>query len=223
MASTADVFFPRELDAKSFYNTPEKLTDYGTYQSWINYDDGERKEKTIYIQSPWMFNIFGIGTSQPKEGEEPSYSIEPSLGRKESRTESMDEFRQFFTDYDDRMIEIACDNPQWFDKNTKNEKLDPALAKAFYKSCVRENVNPETGEEYPNTMRFKIPRATNKDGTPGEFLVQIFDETNPEEPVIIDTPDELFAACPQYGLVRVIFRVKSTWIGIWTRKCGWSI
>ena len=206
-------YFARELSADGIIFSDIKVGKFNNKSVWMNYDGGSGniKEKRLNMQTPVMFNVFGVNDGKFEEGQDLKPQMQLSFGRQE--TNSMKQFHQFFKEVDDLVINAAMKNSkEWLGMS----KLDRALAEAFYTPIVRQAVNSKTGETmlddegnpYPDSIRFKI--NTNKKDDDICISLEVYDNNGGKIPVT--SFEDLTDAAPKSGRVRIIFHLASVWL-----------
>jgi hypothetical protein len=193
------------------FNDP-KPSGHGGQTIYTNYQKDGRSTKTCLIQSPWLYNPFGLNSSPPQPGEDPKYYIELSFGN--APTAYVEDFHNKMKATDKRVIDAAIENQQTWLARTD---VDQEYIDEFYKPIVRVYKNKEkkaTGD-YPDTIRFKVPYYTNKkdneegaDSSPFADL-EVYDANRNRIP--LNTIDDLRAALGKGNRVRVITQFHSIW------------
>lgn len=198
------------------YNEP-KPSGHGGQTIYVNYTKDGQLHKACQIQTPFLYNPFGLNSSPPQEGEEPKYYVELSFGNAPSAY--VEEFHNKMKGLDQNIIDNGIKNQRtWLGKTD----VDQEYVDQFYKPIVRVYRNKEkiaTGE-FPNTIRFKIPYYNNTGaaGEDGEVAhaagvnfsdMEVYDANRNLIP--ITSIDELREALGKGNRVRVISQLHSVW------------
>ena len=184
-----------------------KTNEHGGQAMYINLKRDGRLVKDTLIQSPWMFNPFGLTTSMvTNEGERLKYYVELSFGNAPSAY--VEDFHNKMRAMDDKVREAAKANgPAW----GLGADVDDEYLSEFFKPSVRVYKNKEkvaTGE-YSDMLRFKVPYYQNEDGSNSFGDLELYDAN--KQRITFTTIDELKAALGRSNRVRVIGRAHSVW------------
>lgn len=198
------------------FNDP-KPSGHGGQTIYVNYMKDGRVNKSCLIQTPWLYNPFGLNSSPPQPGEDPKYYVELSFGN--APTEYVSDFHNKMKAIDQRVIKTAIENQQTWLASTE---VDDEYIQMFYKPVVRAYKNKEkvaTGE-YPDTLRFKVPFYKNgvEEGAeeggaagPGESFAdfEVYDANRNR--IQITNIEDLRAALGKGNRVRAIAQCHSVW------------
>lgn len=204
-----------DLDINGLIFNDPKPSGHGGQTIYVNYQKDARKHKVCQLQTPWMYNPFGLNSSPPQAGEEPKYSVECSFGNAPSAY--MEEFHAKMRALDQHVIAAAIKNQRSWLQRTD---VDDEYIQEFYKPVVRPYKNKEkkaTGE-FPDTIRFKIPYygAKTGDAESGEGAqeesfsdFEVYDESRQRIP--IDSIETLKTVLGKGNRLRVIAQCHSVW------------
>lgn len=195
------------------FNAP-KPSGHGGQTIYVNYkDDQNRQHKVCQIQTPWMYNPFGLTDTArfQKEGEQAKYFLELSFGNAPSAY--MEDFHGKMNGLDQHIIAAGIEHQrEWLNET----EVDEEYIAQFYKPIVRRDRNKETNEptgEYPDTIRFKIPHYINQeeDGTVTESFsdMQVYDGNRNR--IEINSIEDLKAAVGKNNRIRAIVQFHSVW------------
>lgn len=199
----------RDLDVKNqFVFSEPKINEHKGKAMYINVKHEGKTHKEALIQTPWMFNPFGITTSMQTTPNDPlKYFLDLSFGTAPS--EYCESFHGNMKLLDEHVKESACDNSRkWLGKPS----LDEEYLGEFYKPIVRQYRNKETKQptgEFPDTVKFKIPFYQNDDGTTSFGELEVYDSQRNKIPIA--TIDDLKNAVGRSNRVRAIVKAHSVW------------
>lgn len=194
-----------------------KTNAHGGTTMYANYAHEGKVLRTTYLQTPFMYNPFGINL-KPMDESKPKYHLELSFGSQQS--EYMQQFHQKMRRLDERFKETVREKAESFLGET--EELDEEYFAEFHKPVVRPYTkkNPETNVreatgEFPDTIRFKIPYYLQEDGSVSWGPLRVFDATRIQEPdkgrVQFDTIEDLAKILGKGNKVRAIVQLRSGW------------
>jgi hypothetical protein len=174
---------------------------------FINVERDGKKHKDCLIQTPWMFNPFGMTTSMKTDDNAPSkYYLELSFGT--APTAYVEDFHQKLTNFDQLVRSAAVTNcRQWLSV----PELDDEYCDEFYKPIVRVYKNKDkvaTGD-YPDTLKFKIPYYLNEDGNVSFGNLEVYNAKKEKQD--FTTIDELKNLIGRSNRVRAIVKAHSVW------------
>jgi hypothetical protein len=202
-----------DLDVSGVSFAEPKPSGHGGQTIYINYEKEGRRHKSCDIQSPWLYNPFGLNTSPIQEGEQPKYYVELSFGNAPSAYVA--DFHAKMQALDRHVTATAIEKQvQWLGK----EDIDDEYLEEFYKKIVRpyRNKDKEATGEFPDTVRFKVPHYINTNEETGETSesfgdLEVYDATNKDDPIPIANVDDLKNALGRGNRVRVIVQCHSVW------------
>ncbi len=208
-----------DLDTKGIIFNEPKPSGHGGQTIYVNYQKDDKMHKTCLIQTPWLYNPFGLNSSPAQPGEEPKYYIEPSFGT--APTTYVQDFQNKMKALDQHVINSAITNQKTWLSRTD---IDDEYIEEFYKTIVRPYKNKEkkaTGE-YPDTVRFKIPYYTkSENGGAGDgdddaasptstfSDMEVYDANR--QKVVINSIDDLRSAIGKGNRIRAIVQCHSVW------------
>jgi len=193
-----------------------KPSGHGGQTIFVNYKDDEgHMHKACQIQTPWLFNPFGLNTSPIQEGEKPKYYVELSFGN--APTAYVEEFHGKMKRLDDHVAQSAIDNQlEWLGKSDIDAEYREEFLRENYKAIVRpyRNKQKEATGEFPDTIRFKVPHYINKDEETGEESesfgdLEVYDAD--QNPIPIRCIEDLKNALGRGNRVRTIVQCHSVW------------
>lgn len=184
-----------------------KANEHGGQAMYINVKRDGRVIKDTLIQTPWMFNPFGMTTSMvTNEGERLKYYVELSFGNAPSAY--VEDFHNKMAAMDEKVRDTAKVNGiAW----GLGSEVDDEYLSEFYKPIVRKYKNKEKVEtgEFPDMLRFKVPYYLNDDGTDSFGDLELYDAN--KNRISFTTIDELKTAFGRSNRVRVIAKAHSIW------------
>lgn len=202
-----------DLDVNGVSFNDPKPSGHGGQVIYVNYQetDNGRKHKQCLLQTPWMYNPFGLGTSPVQDGEQPKYYVQLSFGNAPSQY--VEDFHEKMKSLDTHVCQSAIQNQRaWFSRTD----VDDEYISEFFKPTVKPYKNKEKEEtgEYPDTIRFKVPHYINKDEETGEETesfsdLEVYDAEKNRVP--ITCIDDLRNALGRGNRLRVIVQCHSVW------------
>lgn len=197
-----------DLDVHDLRFSDPVANDYGGKAMYINVEKDGRKHKETLIQTPWMYNPFGLTHSMidPNEEEQQlKYYVELSFGSAPS--EYVQDFHKKMHQMDEFVQQSAREHSnEWL---SRGEVSDEYLTE-FYKPIVRpyKNKQKEATGEFPDMLRFKVPYYVNPDGVSFGDM-EIYNAQ--AERIEVRDIEELKAALGRSNRVRVIVKAHSVW------------
>jgi hypothetical protein len=198
-----------DLDINELRFSDPIPNEYHGKAMYINVEhDGKRHKETL-LQTPWMYNPFGLTHSMidpnADEDQQLKYYVELSFGS--APTEYVKDFHNKMKDMDTYVQEAATTNSS--DWLSRPEVSDEYLQE-FYKPIVRpyKNKQKEATGEFPDMLRFKVPYYINKDGVSFGNL-EVYDAS--ANRIEIHDIEELKTALGRSNRVRCIVKAHSVW------------
>lgn len=196
-----------DLDISQISFSDPKANEHGGKAMYINVKKDGKVHKECLIQTPWMFNPFGMTTSMDTgDGSQPKYYVELSFGNQP--TEYLESFHQNMKGFDRHVQDAGIANSRtWLSEAS----IDQEYLDEFYKPIVRPYKNKAkvaTGE-YPDMIKFKVPLYINDDGSSSFGDLEVYDERKTR--VEFSNIDELKAAVGRSNRVRAIVKAHSVW------------
>jgi hypothetical protein len=142
----------KDFDPSKVNFTTAKVMGSGAKIFFLEYNGGP-----LIIQSPEMPLTFDAQVYE--DGPTAKYSVKTSLNMS---NEQCKEFYEKMSLFDDRLKQLGKENSQeWFKKkNMSDEVID-----SMYTKCVKEHIDPESGEpsgRYPPAFAFKVKKKDDK-------------------------------------------------------------
>lgn len=194
---------------------------HGGQTIYVNYEKDGRLNKMCQLQTPWLYNPFGLNQSPEAAGETPKYYVELSMGNAPSAY--VQSFHDKMKALDQHVIDSAKANSRsWLSRAA----MDDEYVQTFYKPIVRQyhkKVKGDDGQvqkvasgDYPDTIRFKVPHYINEaeEGAEGGSTesfsdLQIYDAQKNRIPIA--NIEELKTALGRGNRVRAIAQCHSVW------------
>jgi hypothetical protein len=201
-----------DLDINGIIFNDPKPSGHGGQTIYANYQKDGRTHKSCLLQTPWMYNPFGLNASPPQPGEDPKYSVELSFGN--SPSAYLQEFHDKMKSLDRHVVTGAITNQRtWLGRTD----IDEDYIQEFYKPVVRayKNKDKKATGEYPDTMRFKIPYyAGGAEDDPQQQQqrfsdLEVYDGEKNRIPV--NSIDDLRTALGKGNRLRMIAQCHSVW------------
>jgi hypothetical protein len=193
----------RDFDARSqiVFGQP-KANEHQGKTIYIGTKKDGKITKEGYLQSPWMFNLFGVTTSmKTNDNEKVKYYLETSFGQ--SPSAYVEEFHRKMMDLDAHVREAAVANCRtWLSQ----AEVDDEYLSEFHKPTVRRN---KKDSNYPDTMKFKIPYYENEDGSVSFGDFEVYNAA--KERLAFKTIDELKEVIGKSNRIRVLVKPASVW------------
>lgn len=151
----------QELDVDKIIFSDVSENNYGGKVVYLNYENEEGEKENIYLQTPKMYNSWGIHISQARDPNtkqpvgDPRYYLQLSFGAKPSH--STKTFHDLLNALDAKIMEKAKENSvAWLKvKKSKVDVLDEKYRPQIQFS--RDETTLERDNKYPDSVRFKIP------------------------------------------------------------------
>lgn len=205
--SSVKVFNNQELNIENITFSDPKPSGHGGQTIYINYvDENGKKHKQCLIQTPWLWNPFGLNQSPEQEGEEPKYYVELSFGS--TPTAYVEDFHAKMKQFDTLVGAQATENCRtWLSR----ADVDDEYLAEFQKKIVRpyKNKDKEETGEYPDTLRFKVPYYNNGEEGISFSDLEVYDAD--KNRIHLEDIDDLRAALGKGNRVRVIAQAHSVW------------
>jgi hypothetical protein len=181
--------------------------------------------KPFYLQTPKMFNAWGLDISQKKDANgnpegDPKYYLRLSFGGKGGiqPTKTKAKFHKLMYDMDQSLRGACVDNAlKWFKE--KPESLTDDVLNNMVATQVKQSVDPETMEadgKYADNVRFRIPFNTEEGVFPK--YIEVYDEHG--QRVKTDTVEEMSQALMKRCKVVCILRLSGVYLA--GGKVGYS-
>ncbi len=212
-----------DFEVKGVKFSDPSPSGHGGQTIYVNYDKEGRQHKVCQLQTPWLYNPFGLNKSPDAPGEQPKYYVELSMGNAPSAY--VEDYHNKMRALDQHVITTAQANQRSWLASTD---VDDEYIQMFYKPIVRQymkKVKNEDGSfskvatgDYPDTIRFKVPHYINapEEGAPEgseereSFSdLQIYDAQRNRIP--INSIEELKIALGKGNRVRAIAQCHSVW------------
>jgi hypothetical protein len=181
--------------------------------------------KPFYLQTPKMFNAWGLDVSQKKDANgnpegDPKYYLRLSFGGKNGvqATKTKAKFHALMNDMDKSLRTACVDNAlKWFKE--KPESLTDDVLSNMVATQVKQSVDSETMEpdgKYADNVRFRIPFNTEE----GVFsnYIEVYDEHG--QRVKTNSVEEMSRALMKRSKVVCILRLTGVYIA--GGKVGYS-
>jgi hypothetical protein len=184
-----------------------KVNEHGGKAMYINVKKDGKVHKECLIQTPWMFNPFGMTTSMDTgDGSALKHYVELSVGT--SPSQYVSDFHNKLKAMDRHVQDSAIANSRiWLSV----AEVDQEYLDTFYKPIVRPYKNKEkvaTGQ-YPDMVKFKVPFYPNEDGTASFGDLEVYDDQ--KQRIMFTTIDELKNIVGRSNRVRAIVKAHSVW------------
>lgn len=196
-----------DLDISQLTFSAPKANEHGGKAMYINVKKDGKLLKETLIQTPWMFNPFGMTTSMDTgDGSPLKYFLELSFGNAPSAY--VEDFHQKMVSLDKHVQAAAMQNSRtWLSA----AEIDNEYLEAFYKPVVRPYKNKEkvaTGE-FPDMIKFKLPYYTNEDSSVSFGDLEAYDANKTR--LEFHSIDELKNIIGRSNRVRAIVKAHSVW------------
>lgn len=193
----------RDFDAKNqiVFGQP-KPNEHQGKTIYIGTKKDGKITKEGYLQTPWMYNLFGVTTSmKTNENEKVKYYLEVSFGQ--SPSAYVEEFHEKMRNLDQCVRDAAVANCRtWL----AQPEVDDEYLQEFHRTTVRRN---KKDSNYPDTMKFKIPYYENEDGSVSFADLEVYNAA--KEKLTFKTIDELKEVIGKSNRVRVLIKPASVW------------
>ena len=199
----------KDFDPSKVNFTNARVMGSGAKLFFIEYNGGP-----LVIQSPEMPLTFDPQIFE--DGPNAKYSVKTSLNMSNDQCK---EFYEKMTLFDGRLKTLGKENSQeWFKKkNMSDEVID-----SMYTQCVKEHMDPETGEpsgRYPPSYSFKVKKKDDK------IMCRCFDE-NKKELNFNDKEGEdhmpITDALKKNSSIKGLFKCDFVWHSPGKFGCTWS-
>lgn len=173
-----------ELRAENFVIYEPRLNKKrNTMQALLRYNYNG-KEVTPYIETPEAL-MCKFGLSNYKDG--PSYNLPlSSYSRIKSEVPVVKQFFEEMMKLDRRMIDYGMEHSMILFKKQYTTEAQREIVESKYKPCIKQKINPKTGEPYPPGMAPRVPKVYDPNaekGSHGVPDVEVYRSSSGEEPI----------------------------------------
>lgn len=173
-----------ELRAENFVIYAPRLNKKrNTVQALLRYNYNGQ-EVTPYIETPEAL-MCKFGLSNYKDG--PSYNLPlSSYSRIKSEGPVVRQFFDEMMKLDRMMIDYGMEHSMILFKKQYTTEAQREIVESKYKPCIKQKINPKTGEPYPPGMAPRVPKVYDPDaekGSHGVPDVEVYRSSSGEEPI----------------------------------------
>ena len=173
-----------ELRAENFViYAPRINKKRNTVQALLRYNYNGQ-EVTPYIETPEAL-MCKFGLSNYKDG--PSYNLPlSSYSRIKSEGPIVRRFFDEMMKLDRMMIDYGMEHSMILFKKQYTTEAQREIVESKYKPCIKQKINPKTGEPYPPGMAPRVPKVYDPDaekGSHGVPDVEVYRSSSGEEPI----------------------------------------
>lgn len=171
----------QELDVNKIDFSEASENNYGGKVVYLKYVNEDGEKENIYLQTPKMYNSWGMHISQAKDTNgkpmsDPRYYLQLSFGAADKMRGSVKKFHEFINSLDEKVKEMARENCVSWLKIKKTPKSGNLIDEK-YRHTIAYSVDATSLErdgKYPDSIRFKIPY--DSEGKVFYNTVEVYDE-----------------------------------------------